>query len=49
LGVARAVSLVLSSPFVVPIKAFAFDWNRRQLYRLRYPKYQSHLFQFVYP
>lgn len=31
------------------IKLFVFAWNRRQLYRRRYPDYPSHLIDFVYP
>ena len=29
------------------VKLFVFAWNRRQLYRQRFPKYPAHLFQFV--
>jgi len=28
-------------------KLFVYLWNRRQLYRRRYPTYPSHLLQFV--
>lgn len=31
------------------IKLFVFAWNRRQLYRRRYPNYPSHLIDFLYP
>jgi IS1 family transposase len=31
------------------ITLFVFAWNRRQLYRDRYPNYPAHLFQFVNP
>ncbi len=31
------------------IKLFVFAWNRRQLHRLRYPKYPAHLIDFLYP
>jgi insertion element IS1 protein InsB len=31
------------------IKLFVFAWNRRQLYRQRYPDYPSHLIDFVSP
>jgi len=31
------------------VKLFVFAWNRRQLYRQRYPDYPSHLIDFVYP
>ena len=31
------------------ITLFVFAWNRRQLYRERYPNYPTHLFQFVNP
>lgn len=31
------------------IKLFVFAWNRRQLYRRRYPDYPSHLIDFLYP
>jgi len=31
------------------IKLFVFAWNRRQLYRRRYPDYPAHLIDFVYP
>jgi|SRR5687768_11592951 insertion element IS1 protein InsB len=31
------------------IKLFVFAWNRRQLYRLRFPQYPAHLIQFVCP
>ena len=31
------------------ITLFVFAWNRRQLYRERYPNYPAHLFQFVNP
>jgi insertion element IS1 protein InsB len=31
------------------IKLFVFAWNRRQLYRQRYPDYPAHLIDFVYP
>jgi len=31
------------------VKLFVFAWNRRQLYRQRFPKYTAHLIDFVYP
>ena len=31
------------------VKLFVYAWNRRQLYRLRFPNYPAHLFQFVNP
>ena len=31
------------------VRLFVFCWNRRQLYRHRYPGYPAHLFQFVSP
>jgi len=31
------------------IKLFVFAWNRRQLYRRRFPRYPAHLFQFICP
>lgn len=31
------------------VKLFVFAWNRRQLYRLRFPKYPAHLIHFVCP
>jgi hypothetical protein len=31
------------------IKLFVFAWNRRQLYRQRYPDYPAHLIDFVSP
>jgi len=31
------------------IKLFVYAWNRRQLYRQRYPNYPAHLIDFVYP
>ena len=31
------------------VKLFVFAWNRRQLYRLRYPRYPAHLINFVCP
>lgn len=31
------------------VKLFVFAWNRRQLYRQRYPTYPAHLIQFVCP
>lgn len=31
------------------VKLFVFAWNRRQLYRRRFPKYPAHLIQFVCP
>lgn len=31
------------------IKLFVFAWNRRQLYRQRFPNYPAHLIDFVYP
>jgi insertion element IS1 protein InsB len=31
------------------IQLFVFAWNRRQLYRQRYPGYPAHLIDFVYP
>ena len=35
--------------FVLILRLFIFAWNRRQLYRLRFPKYPAHLIDFVYP
>src|SRR5664279_385782 len=29
------------------VKLFVFAWNRRQLYRIRFPSYPAHLFQFI--
>ncbi len=29
------------------VKLFVYAWNRRQLYRLRFPNYPAHVFQFV--
>lgn len=31
------------------LKLFVFAWNRRQLYRQRFPHYPAHLIDFVYP
>ena len=31
------------------VKLFVFSWNRRQLYRSRFPRYPAHLIDFVYP
>lgn len=31
------------------VKLFVFAWNRRQLYRQRYPQHPRHLIDFVYP
>lgn len=31
------------------LRLFIFAWNRRQAYRLRFPKYPAHLKDFVYP
>lgn len=31
------------------LRLFIFAWNRRQTYRLRFPKYPAHLKDFVYP
>ena len=31
------------------IKLFVYAWNGRQLYRQRYPRYPTHLIDFVYP
>ena len=31
------------------IKLFVFAWNRRQLYKRRFPDYPAHLRDFVYP
>ena len=31
------------------VKLFVFAWNRRQLYRLRFPRYPAHLIHFVCP
>jgi len=31
------------------IKLFVYAWNRRQLYKQRYPNYPAHLIQFVSP
>ena len=31
------------------VKLFVFAWNRRQLYKQRYPAYPAHVMQFVYP
>ena len=30
-------------------KAFVHAWNRRQLHKQQYPKYPTHLIDFVYP
>lgn len=29
------------------VKLFVYAWNRRQRYRLRFPNYPAHVFQFV--
>jgi IS1 family transposase len=34
---------------VLVLRLFIFAWNRRQAYRLRFPKYPAHLKDFVYP
>jgi IS1 family transposase len=31
------------------LRLFIFAWNRRQLYRQRFPKYPAHLRDFIYP
>lgn len=31
------------------VKAFVHAWNRRQLHKQQYPKYPTHLIDFVYP
>ena len=31
------------------VKLFVYAWNRRQLYRLQFPTYPAHVFQFAYP
>jgi insertion element IS1 protein InsB len=31
------------------VKLFVFTWNRRQLYRARFPRYPAHLIDFAYP
>jgi len=31
------------------VKLFVYAWNRRQLYRQRYPHYPVHLIDFLYP
>jgi IS1 family transposase len=31
------------------VKAFVHAWNRRQLYKRRYPTYPAHLIDFLYP
>lgn len=31
------------------VKLFVYAWNRRQLYRQRYPDYPARLIDFVYP
>ena len=31
------------------IRLFVFAWNRRQLYRERFPNYPAHVFHFAYP
>jgi IS1 family transposase len=31
----------------VAIKLFVFAWNRRQLYKTRYPKYPAHVMEFI--
>lgn len=31
------------------VKLFVFAWNRRQLYKQRYPAYPAHVMQFAYP
>jgi len=33
----------------VAVQLFVFAWNQRQLYKLRYPRYPAHLFNFVSP
>ena len=29
------------------VKLFVYAWNRRQLYRQKYPKYPAHVMQFI--
>jgi IS1 family transposase len=31
------------------VKLFVYAWNRRQLYKQRYPAYPAHLMDFAYP
>jgi hypothetical protein len=31
------------------LKLFVFSWNRRRLYRKRFPRYPVHLIYFAYP
>lgn len=31
------------------VKLFVFAWNRRQLYKQRYPAYPAHVMDFAYP
>lgn len=31
------------------VRLFVFAWNQRQLYKLRFPRYPTHLFNFVSP
>jgi IS1 family transposase len=31
------------------VKLFVFAWNRRQLFKCRFPKYPAHVRDFVYP
>jgi insertion element IS1 protein InsB len=31
------------------IRLFVYCWNRRQLYKLRFPNYPAHLFEFLSP
>ena len=31
------------------VKLFVFAWNRRQLHKRRFPRYQAHVRDFVYP
>jgi IS1 family transposase len=31
------------------VKLFVYAWNRRQLYKQRYPTYPAHLMEFSYP
>lgn len=31
------------------VKLFVYAWNRRQLYKQRYPNYPAHVMEFAYP
>ena len=31
------------------VKLFVYAWNRRQLYKQRYPQYPAHIMDFAYP